>query len=236
MLRFDPDKIEESGGLVAIASIGQEAVIAMGANSGRENIFFLQALTLELAAVGGNEIQKIFSPDLGMRPEYIEGKSRGFKFLPDILPHFVAFRTDAGAKRGQERRGPTTIMGLQFSDGAFGDPLLSAPPARVNGGDDGLGLIDKKKWKAVRRFNDQKNPGQPRGQGVPCQPPVRQSIDKMDLMRMDLIQPKHLEISPLWTALKIPKPPGPRSEAVDEPGDPGEPRDRQVFLRIHLFK
>jgi hypothetical protein len=127
-------------------------------------------------------------------------------------------------------------MGLQFSDGAFGDPLLSAPPARVNGGDDGLGLIDKKKRKAVRRFNDQKNPGQPRGQGVPCQAPVRQSIDKMDLMRMDLIQPKHLEISPLWTAPKIPKPPGPRSEAVDEPGDPGEPRDRQVFLRIHLFR
>ena len=172
-----------------------------------------------------------------MRPEYIEGKSRGSKFLPHILPHFVAFRPDARAKRGQERRRPTTVMGLQFPDGMLGDPLLSAPPARVNGGDDAPGLIDKKKGKAVRGFDDQKNSGQPRRQGIPCPPPAGKSIDKMHLMRMDLVQPEHLEISPLWTAPKIPEPPIFHTEAVDEPGDPVEPRNRQVFLdvgRAHL--
>jgi len=236
MLRFDPDEIEQSGGLVAVASIGQEAVIAMSADPDRENIFFLQALTLQLPAVGGHEIQKIFFPELRVRPEHIEGKSRGSEFPPHILPHFVAFRTDAGAERGQERGRPATVMGLQFPDGMLGDPLLSAPPARVNGGDDAPGLIDKKKGKAVRGFDVQKNSGQPRRQGVPCPPPVGKSIDKIHLMRMDLVQPEHLEISPLWTAPKIPEPPIFRSEAVDEPGDPGEPRDRQVFLRIHLFR
>ena len=67
MLRFDPDEIEQSGGFVTVASVGQEAAVAMGANSGRENIFSLQALTLQLPAVGGNEIQKIFFPELRMR-------------------------------------------------------------------------------------------------------------------------------------------------------------------------
>jgi hypothetical protein len=57
MCSFAPDKIEESGGLVAIATIGQEAAIAMSAKPDRKDIFFLQALTLELAAVGGNKIQ-----------------------------------------------------------------------------------------------------------------------------------------------------------------------------------
>lgn len=211
----------------------------MRADRERINIFFFEALTAKLQAGGGRQIQEIFSRALWMGPEDIERKARRFKSLPHVLPYFITSRPDAGAHSGEKRRRLAAVMGMQFPDRAFGDPLLCAPPAAVNGGNDAPGFIHKKERWAVRRFDDQKNSGQRGGQGIPFRPLPGNFIDELDFVRMNLVQPDNFEITPISAILKIPELPIFGSEAMDQPGNPVQSGDRQIFFhlsRTHLLR
>jgi hypothetical protein len=205
----------------------------MSANIHRKDILRPDAQLEELDTVGFLQIQKEFSPAARQRTKEDIGEPSIGKPPAHIFPDLITVFSDTGTERGEHLLRIGAIMLLHAQDDLLHDSIERSLPAAVHGSDSASGFIDEENGQAIRCFDDQENPGKICDQGIAAQIFIRDVPDKMDNLRVDLIEPDKPEVLPILSSRKILLFPVGVPESMAKKGNAFKPWDGQEFFRKH---
>jgi len=151
----EADEINGAARLDRIAAIRTEVGTAVGAEIAEAEMRFLEAGPFQLKDIGRGQVKKIFPPAAGSRSEDVERQRSAEEGLPDILPHFIAGRPDAGSQPGPQRARVAAAALLEQAHRFLGDPLGRAPPAAMNGGYPPPVRVSQQERQTIGRFDHQ---------------------------------------------------------------------------------
>jgi len=210
----DADDGEEAAALGAFFAIAEEEIAAAGgAEIANEDVGSAEASTEKLGAIGFAEIEEdILGRRLvawGPHVEPLDGirlvagakfvepfggfGELGLKLGGDFGADFVATAADGRADGGEEVRRLCAEVHLHLADGLDDDALEGAPPAGMNGCDGALFGVDEENRNTIGGLDAQEEAGAVGGGGVATARSVGCGVEKMDDVRMDLLEGDELE-------------------------------------------
>ncbi len=117
----------------------------------------------------------------------------GLKLGGNFRADFVATATNGRADGGEELGGPGFELHLHLADGFCDDALKRASPAGMNGGDGAPFGIDEENRNTVGGLDAQEEAGAVGGGGVAAAGFGGGGVEKMDDVRMDLLESDQFE-------------------------------------------
>jgi hypothetical protein len=211
----DADDGQEATGLGAFFAVAEEEIAAAGGTEiADEDVLGAEAGVEELRVIGFAEIeQNIFRRGLVARWHHVEPLDgigfvagaeliepfRGIRKLRlkldgDFGANFVTAAVNGGADGGEEVGGLGAEVHLQLADGFDGDAGERAAPSRMNGGDSAFLGIDEKNRNAIGSLYAEEEAGTVGDGGIALAGFGRGGFEKMDHVRMDLLERNEFEV------------------------------------------
>src|SRR5260370_826651 len=147
---------------------------------------------------GGHPIEPLDGIGLVGGAEFVEpfggfGKL-GVELGGDIGADFVAAAANGRADGGEEVGGLAFVLHLHLADGFYDDALEGAAPAGMYGGDGPPFRVDEENGDTVGGLDAEEESGAVGGGGVAAAGFRGCSVEKMDDVRMDLLERDKLEV------------------------------------------
>ena len=199
----------------AFLAVAEEEVAAAGsAEVADEDVGGVETSTEKLRTIGFAEIEEdVFGGWLVARRHHVEpldgvGFVAGAEFVEplgglgklgeelagDFRADFVAAAADGWADGGEEVGRLRFEAHLHLADSFDHDARQGAAPAGVNGGDRALFGVDEENGDAIGGLDSEEKAGAVGGQGVAFAGCGGRDVEKMDDVRMDLLERDELEI------------------------------------------